>query len=150
MCSQNLTLLHYVYNRQSPITPTNYVQWKWLVYNPTNNEHILSYCFRGVAFTKSHGQMETVTTSLCRRAWGVKNKYTNLDMTTYKSFCREALTLCTDLFMSIYNSLHDEHGSSDPRPVNLCSYQNYLELYKIKIKTLIRISKFKFSFWGLQ
>ena len=35
----------------------------------TNNyEQILSYCFRGVAFTKCHGQTETISMSLHHRA----------------------------------------------------------------------------------
>jgi alpha-galactosidase len=49
------------------------------------------------------------------------------------------------------HSPHDEHWSSRPRPVKLCSdfFSYYLELYKNKLKNLIRTSKFEFSFWVL-
>ena len=74
-----------------------------MTYNPNKSEHILSYDIRRVAFTNSHGQTETVTMYLHhRQTIGGQNKYTlNLDITTSKVFCREALTLCTNLFKSI-------------------------------------------------
>ena len=52
-------------------------------------------------------------------------------------------------------SLHSKHRPSGPRPVKLCSLQAikvfsfFKELYKNKLKNLIRTSKFKFSFRGL-
>jgi hypothetical protein len=46
-------------------------------------------------------------------------------------------------------SLHNEHQSSGPRPVKLSFFSFYLELYKNKFKTMIRTSKFTFSFRGL-
>jgi hypothetical protein len=42
---------------------------------------------------------------------------------------------------------YDEHRSSGPRPVNIFSF--CLELYKNKCRNLIRTSKFKCSFRGL-
>jgi hypothetical protein len=39
---------------------------------PNKYEHILSYDIRRVAFTNSHGQMETATMYLRRRPYGDK------------------------------------------------------------------------------
>ena len=64
-----------------------------MIYNPNKSEHILSYDIRRVAFTKSDRQTETITMYLRHRPSGDKNKYTNLDMTTSKVFCRKVLTL---------------------------------------------------------
>ena len=57
------------------------------------------------------------------------------------------------LFFWGFCSPHNEYRSSCPRLVKLCSDQKffsfYLELCKNKFKTLIRTTKFKFSFGGL-
>ena len=48
------------------------------------------------------------------------------------------------------SSLHNDHGSSDPKPIQLSLFKpvNMYVIYK-KIKNLIHTSKFKFSFPGL-
>ena len=55
----------YIYNNQSPITPTNFVaHLHVMTNNPTRYEQIPSYVFRGVAFIKCYRRTDTITMSL--------------------------------------------------------------------------------------
>jgi hypothetical protein len=73
-----------VSNSQSPITPTNFMESKWcrhvMTSNPTKYEHILSYGFRGVVFTRSYYATQCIMVSYSTNF--VESNGTNADSTT--------------------------------------------------------------------
>ena len=79
--SQDLTMLHNVYNSQSPYKfcwikmAAQQVHLHVTTNNPTKYEQIPSYSFRGVAFTKRHRLTETITMSLHHGAAGDKKGF---------------------------------------------------------------------------
>ena len=78
--SQDLTMLHYVWNSQTPIIPTTFVKSKWwhsrLICIPTKNEQIPSWRLQGSCVHKvsqTDRQRETITRFLSHRAVGDNN-----------------------------------------------------------------------------